>query len=91
MSEGTRYWRWRLIGDHPAAHRIPPWPMTEASAAEWSARWGCNVEKIEGSEFVTKGPAHAGPKGNRSEDLVSPDKKAMPDKIRAKAEKTKKS
>lgn len=46
----TTYWKWRVKGAHPEAHRIPPWPMSDEEAAQWAARWGCEVEKIEGSE-----------------------------------------
>jgi hypothetical protein len=45
----TVYWKWRVVGDHPEAHRIPPWHLTEERAAQWSQRWNCPVESIEGS------------------------------------------
>ena len=44
------YWKWRVTREHPEAHRIPPWPMTEEEAAAWAKVWGCEVEKIEGTE-----------------------------------------
>jgi hypothetical protein len=56
----TTYWKWRVLGDHPEAWRVPPWPMSEDQAAQWSERWGCVVEKIEGSEYRSEGPAMGG-------------------------------
>jgi hypothetical protein len=57
----TIYWRWRPKAfDHPDAHRCPPWPMTEAQAAQWSALWSCAVEKIEGSEWRSTGSVAGG-------------------------------
>ena len=57
----TIYWRWRAKPpDHPEAHRIPPWPMTEGQATAWAGQWGCEVERIEGSEWRSAGSVAGG-------------------------------
>ena len=53
----TPSWKWRVKGDHPEAHRIPLWPMTEEEAAEWAGHLGCEVEKIEETDYESDGPS----------------------------------
>jgi hypothetical protein len=56
----TVYWKWKVVGNHPAWDRVPPYPMTEAQAEQWASRWGCVVERIAGTEYHSDGAAMGG-------------------------------
>ena len=44
------YYRWSVPDPRKrGGRRIPRWEMTEQSAAEWAARNGVQIEKVQGS------------------------------------------
>ena len=50
---GIVLWFWRVTSQYAtteAARRIPPWKMSDEEATKWAARWGVEVERIEGSD-----------------------------------------
>ena len=50
---GIVLWSWRVTSQYAkseAARSIPPWKMSDEEAMKWAARWGVELERIEGSD-----------------------------------------